>query len=120
MGYARVRVSVRFLRLGRVQMDELLAHYKHAQAFPSRRAPGEVGVSLPLDDAFDVEWLAGFVERHELPEAERDMFVSLLTNYDTRIVAVPRVASELHKRIGGELVLSFTYADEDDSSPGSD
>lgn len=90
MGYARVRVSVRFLRLGRLQMDELLAHYKHAQAFPSRRAPGEIGVSLPLDDAFDVEWLAGFVERHELPEAERDMFVSLLTNYDTRIVAVPR------------------------------
>ena len=44
MGYARVQVSVRFLRLGRLQMDELLAHYKHAQAFPSRRAPGEIGV----------------------------------------------------------------------------
>jgi hypothetical protein len=120
MGYARVRVSVRFLRLGRLQMDELLAHYKHAQAFPARRAPGEIGVSLTLDDAFDVEWLAGFVERHELPEAERDMFVSLLTNYDTRIVAVPKVASELHKRIGGELVLSFTYADEDDDLPSAD
>lgn len=40
MGYARVQVSVRFLRLGRPQMDELLAHYQRAQAFPSRRAPG--------------------------------------------------------------------------------
>jgi hypothetical protein len=98
-------------------MEEVFARFDNAQAFPSRIAPGNVGVSLKMDDTFDVEWLEAFVHRHELPERERDFFISVLTNYDTRIVGVPHVASELHKRIGGELVFSFTYVDEDGDEP---
>lgn len=65
-------------------------------------------VSTWLNEKEDYSILKEAVERLNLPRENYDIFVSVVTEYDTRIIGVPKYVEELAKLIDAPYVFSFT------------
>jgi hypothetical protein len=79
------------------------------------RKTGLFVVSFVLDNNLDVEKLASFIERNNIPQSKYCIWISLVTAFDSDILRVPQVAINLVKRIGGNIVFSFTCVGIDDT-----
>jgi hypothetical protein len=102
----KMEVSFRFLSLSHTQALELERKFRVAD-FGKHFKTGELTASLNLE-CIDLEALSSFLGETEIEVGATDIFISLVSEYDSRIVNVPSCVHEAIKTIGSKLVLSYT------------
>lgn len=70
-------------------------------------------VSFPLNPGESYEWISEINDRFNLAPECFGVFVSLLTEYDSEIVTLPRFVVDLVQLVGGRVEFSVTFVMED-------
>ncbi len=102
----KMEVSFRFLSLSRKQALELERKFRFAD-FGKHFKTGESTASLNLE-YIDLEAVCSFLGETEIEVGATDIFISLVSEHDSRIVDVPSCVHEAIRTIGSKLVLSYT------------
>jgi hypothetical protein len=104
--------------LSREQCDKLRAAYFYdgIRAMPSKEEPGKFGITIPLTESLGLEPAKAFARDEKLDEGSYGVVVSLVTESETDVVAVPKFVRDFIHDFGGALDFSFTviYSDEVD------
>lgn len=105
--FTKERCSFRFLRLNQSLVKQVQAHFPGARA-RLREEPSIFGVMIPTSPDTDFAWIERLIEEHQIPEQDYDVFISIVTDSDSRIISMPRYLVDLVRRIGGQVEFSFT------------
>jgi hypothetical protein len=115
MSYHNERIGFRFMNLSRDVSDGLRALATNPTTVrPEHGQPDRYVVSFWLEPNIDYDWIQGAIHENRLDESQYGLFVSLVTESDSDIVAVPDFARELFRKVGGRLEFSFTSVEPDD------
>ena len=106
--YHKRRDAFRFKRLDQKTSDRVLQLEPSATVRKSRKEKDRFVVSFWLEEAKDYSWLESFIQEHQVKRQEYDFFISLVTESDSEIIAVPDYVQEMFKALGGDLLFSFT------------
>ncbi len=101
------RIYFRFFNLDKRLVDYITRIEPEAKKQTSHKGDDHV-VSFRLTSHSDLSWIPGFITKNEIQGKDYGIFVSVLTEYDTRMVDVPRQIVELVRNVGGGIVFSFT------------
>lgn len=73
----------------------------------SRRNGGVVGI-VSLRKNIEYKWISAYMKKHRISKSKCDVFVSIRTEYDTRIFALPNYAMKVIHNTGVDITFSFT------------
>jgi hypothetical protein len=103
-----LNISFRFSELSDNQADALKdvipeagfgTHYK------TKKTTGSVPLSEPI-----IPLLSMFIEKHDIEKDNTDIFISFVSEYDTRIIDVPNYVNLAVVKLGSKITLSYTIA----------
>ena len=99
-------ISFRFLDLtesqaGTIRKTELQA------SFGTHHKTNKITCLIPLNNK-NAKDLISLVELHFPENEETDIFISFVTEYDTRIIDIPSFVNQIIKRIETKLTVSYT------------
>ena len=106
----KLNVSFRFLALS-VDDANQLGKLPIDASFGQHHKTGDTTAIIPLNNNA-VKHILEFVKDRDIDTEETDIFMSLVTDYDTRILDVPREVNEVINALDCRLVYSFTYVGE--------
>jgi hypothetical protein len=110
MSYLEESVGFQFFNLTKAEADELSTHIKNAIVRSQHRQPDKYAVTFrDMTPEEDYTWLEALIEKYGLSEDRYRFFISFLTKSDRNIVAMPKFARALFRRIGGQIDFSGTY-----------
>ncbi len=118
MSYRKERVGFRFLNLSRDAADSLRSLTGNPAIKPKHGQPDRYVLSFWLEPGISYGWIDSTIQEHRLDESEYGFFVSLVTDSDSDMIAVPDFAKNLFRRLGGRLEFSFTLVDPTDPAVG--
>ena len=101
-----LEVSFRFLSLSKDQADALKATdlvSNFGVHFKTKKITG----LIPLSSSSTIG-ISEFIENHKIDVSDTDIFISFLTEYDSRIIDIPNYVNEAILKIGSKMVLSYT------------
>ncbi len=101
-----LEVSFRFLNLSKEQADALEVTgltSKFGVHFKTKKITG----LIPLNNSCIVE-ISKFINKHKIQISDTDIFISFITEYDSRIMDIPEYVNEAVLKIGSKMVLSYT------------
>ncbi|PTN11438.1 hypothetical protein [Nitrosomonas aestuarii] len=98
----------RFLSLSESQAEQLKSVCKEVD-FCRHFKTQKVTASIELSEAV-IPALVEFVKLNSVRQSETDIFISVLSEYDSRIVDIPEFINKAIIALGCKLVFSFTCA----------
>ncbi len=101
-----LNISFRFSALSEDQAEALNKselESKFGVHFKTKR----VTASVPLNED-NVSLISDFMDENNISKENTDIFISFVTEYDTRIIDVPGFVNQAVKKLGSEMVLSYT------------
>ena len=102
----QLNISFRFSELSENQVDALKAVIPEAgfgTHYKTKRTTGSVPLSEP-----NIPLLSTFIEKHGIENDMTDIFISFVSEYDTRIIDVPNCVNHAVVQLGSKLTLSYT------------
>ncbi|WP_440904813.1 hypothetical protein ACMZOO_00875 [Catenovulum sp. SX2] len=102
----KLDVCFRFLELSQQQAIELEAVFhnvKFGRHFKSKQIVGLVALDGQLVDA-----IGNFMQSHDIEPLSTDIFVSFITEYDSRIIELPDFVAKASIALGVKINLSYT------------
>lgn len=101
-----LQISYRFLSLTDAQALGLKKEFSRCQ-FGKHFSTGEITASLELEHT-DIGKLAAFVRENAVEPGATDIFISFVTEYDSRIIDIPPYVNKAIRETGSKLVVSYT------------
>ncbi len=101
-----LKCHFRFLSLSDVQAEKLKSACKEVD-FGRHFKTQKVTASIELSEAV-IPTLVEFVKLNSVPQTETDIFISILSKYESRIVDIPEFINKAIISLGSKLVFSFT------------
>lgn len=100
--------SLRFLALSNEQAERL-SQLSLGASFGKHFKTKSITSSVELSESA-IPVLQEFIVINGIDATTTDIFISVLTEYDTRIIDVPNYVNKAVIAIGSNIVFSFTYA----------
>jgi hypothetical protein len=114
MSYRHERVGFRFTNVSLDVSDRLRVLATEPRVRLQHGQVDRYVVSFWLVPSTDYEWIERAIQEYQLGESDYGIVVSLVTESDSAMVAVPDFARTLFRRVGGRLEFSFTSIGPDD------
>ncbi len=102
----KLDVCFRFLDLTQEKSDELKVlnlGSKFGVHFKTKKITGLV----PLNESC-IPKIQSFIKSNDIPISDTDIYISFITDYDSRIIDIPEYVNEAVSKIGSKMVLSYT------------
>jgi len=101
-----LKISFRFLELSEGQAFALKNDNLEA-TFGTHFKTKSITGSVPLRED-NIDQVSSFIEENHISKDSTDIFVSFVTEYDTRIFEVPNYVNQAVVKIGSQLVVSYS------------
>src|SRR5262249_34930738 len=118
MNYRHERFGFRFLNLSRDASDCVRTLTANSTVRLQHGKTDRYVVSFWLEPGINYDWVEGAIQDHELDATDYGLFISLVTDSDSDILAVPDFVRTLFRRVGGRLEFSFTSVEPDAPQSG--
>ncbi len=99
-------ISFRFLGLTENQASELKNEFENAELSRHFKTNKIVG-TIPLSGQL-IEDIALFIKLHSVSPKDVDIFISFITEYDSRIIDMPDFVARAAEVLGARMTLSYT------------
>ena len=100
-----LKINFRFLELTEKQAAALKISKlgaKFGTHFKSQKPTGVV----PLNKN-NIDLISNFIKENEIPSGLTDIFISFVTEYDTRTIDIPDYVNQVVKELGSKIVVSY-------------
>lgn len=110
----RKRFSFRLVNISKKQVDALKKICKAAKiSYPEDRIikrfrKNGIVASVPLLTNHDYSWISNYVRKNKITIKKCDVFVSIATGYDSRIISVPKYVMDVIHDLDVDVTFSFT------------
>jgi|GEM_PF-1897057 len=103
-----LNISFRFFSLSEELTNEIKSSLKGSSCRPHKKLGGFI-VCVPLTPP-SLEFIGSFVTSHNVEVENTDIFVSFVTEYDSRIIDLPNIITKASFSIGSPITLSYTVS----------
>jgi len=101
-----LNISFRFFSLTEELSNEIKSSLKASSCRPNKKLGGFI-VCMPLTQS-SLEFIESFVTSNKVEVENTDIFVSFVTEHDSRIIGLPNIITKASFSIGSPVTLSYT------------
>jgi len=101
-----LEINFRFLALSKEQavlLKSIIIESEFGKHFQTK----EITAIVPLN-VYNISLIFAFIENNNISVRDTDIFISFVTEYDTRIIDIPEFVNEAIVKLGSKLTLSYT------------
>lgn len=103
-----LKISFRFLELSEKQATALRSSELVAKFGTHFKTKSITGI-VPLN-VVNINQISIFIDENNISKETTDIFISFVTEYDTRIIDIPSFVNQAVIKLSCKLVLSYTIA----------
>ena len=101
------RYSFRFLDMTAQQAADLGKRGSRVKISPGWKKGIVVGV-VPLRESINYSWIKAFIRKGRISKSKCDIFISIRTDYDTKMLGVPKYVLRIIHDTKVNITFSFT------------
>ena len=112
----KVSVALRFIRITEEEAGRVMGFCPEAKRHRHKDHNDQFTVSFKLKEQADYSWVGPLLEEKKVPRTSCNLFVSVVTEYDSEIVSLPDFALTLQLELAIGIDFSFTVVFPEDDS----
>ena len=101
-----LKITFRFLSLSDGQVEKLSEEFKESKFGKHFKTKMQVG-RIPLSER-NIQLISRFITANNIAHEDTDIFISFITEYDTRIMEIPNYVARAAVELKSKMTLSYT------------
>ena len=101
-----LKITFRFICLSDSQADKLSEEFEESKFGKHFKTKMPVGL-IPLKEE-NIQLISKFIATNNIATENTDIFISFITEYDTRIVEIPQYVARAATELKSKMTLSYT------------